>query len=106
MGELAKKGMRPKRTLVYCAWDAEEPGLIGSTEWVETHSEELKQKAVAYINTDASARGFLFAGGSHTLEKFYSEITQVVTDPEKNVSVFERRNALEAVHGGKAWDNS
>jgi N-acetylated-alpha-linked acidic dipeptidase len=105
VSELAKKGMSPKRTLVYCAWGAEEPGLIGSTEWVETHEEELKQKAIAYINTDATDRGFLYAGGSHTLEKFFSEITEVVDDPQKDVSVLKRRNAMEQVAGRPAWDH-
>ena len=103
VGELAKKGFKPKRTLIYCAWDAEEPGLIGSTEWVETHADELLQKAVAYINTDGTGAGFLDAGGSHTLEKFFGEITKVVYDPVKKVSVFERRNALEQVQGKTAW---
>ncbi|MCB0630440.1 MAG: transferrin receptor-like dimerization domain-containing protein [Saprospiraceae bacterium] len=100
VGELAKTGWRPKRTIVYCGWGAEEPGLIGSTEWVETHAEELKQKAVAYINTDGTGRGFLFAGGSHTLEQFFDQITRDVKDPQKGVSVFERRNALSMVSGG------
>ena len=105
VGELAKKGIHPKRTLVYCAWGAEEPGLIGSTEWVETHAEELRKKAVAYINTDGTSSGFLGAGGSHTLEKFFDEITHVVNDPQKGVSVFERRNALELMNGKDAWDH-
>ncbi|MEZ5040388.1 MAG: M28 family metallopeptidase [Saprospiraceae bacterium] len=101
VGELAKTGWKPKRTIVYCAWGAEEPGLLGSTEWVETHADELKKKAVAYINTDGTARGFLFAGGSHTLEKFFDQITKEVKDPQKGVSVFERRNALSQVNGGQ-----
>ena len=105
VSELAKEGMTPKRTLVYCAWGAEEPGLIGSTEWVETHEEELKQKAVAYINTDGTSQGFLSAGGSHSLEKFFSEITMVVDDPVKDVSVFKRRNAAELVAGRPAWSH-
>ncbi|XOV91652.1 MAG: transferrin receptor-like dimerization domain-containing protein [Bacteroidota bacterium] len=99
VSELAKMGMKPKRTILFCAWGAEEPGLIGSTEWVETNEKELKEKAVAYINTDGTASGFLYAGGSHTLEKFFSEITEVVYDPEKNVSVLERRKALESLNG-------
>jgi N-acetylated-alpha-linked acidic dipeptidase len=103
VAELAKNGNRPKRTMKYCVWGAEEPGLIGSTEWVETYAEELRKKAVAYINTDGTGSGFLGAGGSHTLEKFFNEITQVVKDPQKNVSVFERRNALELVKGRPAW---
>jgi N-acetylated-alpha-linked acidic dipeptidase len=103
VAELAKKGMRPKRTIVYCAWGAEEPGLIGSTEWVETHEEELKQKAVAYINTDGTGRGYLGAGGSHTLEKFFDQITHVVDDPQKGGSVFARRNAVEVASGRPSW---
>src|SRR4029079_16535671 len=78
--ELAKMGWRPKRTLVYCAWDGEEEGLLGSTEWVETHADELSQKAVAYINSDTNGRGFLGIGGSHTLEKFMNEVARDVPD--------------------------
>lgn len=103
VGALAKQGKLPKRTLIYCAWGAEEPGLIGSTEWVETHEDELSLKAVAYINTDATGRGFLGAGGSHTLEKFFDQITHDVKDPQKNVSLFERKNALEQMRGRPAW---
>jgi N-acetylated-alpha-linked acidic dipeptidase len=102
---LAKQGNQPRRTLVYCAWGAEEPGLIGSTEWVETHAEVLKQKAVAYINTDGSSRGFLSAGGSHTLEQFFDQITREVKDPVKNVSVFQRKNASILVEGGEEWSH-
>lgn len=103
VAELAKQGIRPKRTIVYCAWGAEEPGLIGSTEWVETHEAELKQKAVAYINTDGTGRGYLGAGGSHTLEKFFDQITHVVDDPQKGGSVFARRNAVEVASGRASW---
>ncbi len=103
ISELVKKGFRPKRTMKFCAWGAEEPGLLGSTEWVETHAEELKQKVVAYINTDGTGAGFLGAGGSHTLEKFFDEITHKVQDPQTNVSVFERRNAIEKVNGRPSW---
>lgn len=101
VGELVKTGWRPKRTIVYCGWGAEEPGLLGSTEWVETHAEELKKKAVAYINTDGTGRGFLFAGGSHTLEKFFDQIVRGIKDPQKGVSLLERRSALSQVNGGK-----
>ncbi|MEJ2162496.1 MAG: M28 family metallopeptidase [Robiginitalea sp.] len=101
VGMLAKKGQRPKRTLVYCGWDAEEPGLIGSTEWVEDHLEELQQKAVAYINTDGNGRGFLGAGGSHSLHTMVSEVAGAVPDPQKGVSVKERRTAMDMVNGGK-----
>src|SRR5690606_10899355 len=85
-------------TIVYCAWDAEEPGLLGSTEWVEDHKDELRRKAVAYINTDGISRGFLSASGSHTLEKLITEVANDVIDPQTNVSVFERYKARLAVN--------
>ncbi|MGH9368196.1 MAG: M28 family metallopeptidase [Thermoanaerobaculia bacterium] len=92
-GELLRKGWRPKRTIVLCAWDAEEQGLIGSTEWAETHAEELSRKAVVYINSDSNGRGFLSAGGSHTLEPFVNAVASAVSDPEKGISVGERLRA-------------
>lgn len=98
IGALAKNGFTPKRTLIYCAWDAEEPGLIGSTEWAEEHEDELREKAVAYINSDGNARGFLYAAGSHTLEKLMTEIARDVRDPQTNVSVFERSKSRQAVN--------
>jgi N-acetylated-alpha-linked acidic dipeptidase len=91
LGELAKAGWKPKRTIIYCAWDAEEPGLIGSTEWVETHAEELRAHGVAYINTDSHSRGYLSVEGSHSLETFINQVAREVTDPEKNISVWQRR---------------
>lgn len=97
VGELAKSGFKPKRTIIYCAWDAEEPGLIGSTEWVEAHQEELREKAVAYINSDGNSRGFLYAGGSHTLEGLVTEIARDVRDPQTDISVFERSKSRQAV---------
>ena len=100
IGELAKKGNKPKRTLVYCAWDAEEPGLIGSTEWVEDHKKELQAKVVAYVNTDGNGRGFLAAGGSHTLQAMVGEVAEAVTDPQKGVSIKERRSAANMLSGG------
>ncbi len=98
IGELAKTGWRPKRTIVYAAWDAEEQGLIGSTEWVEHHAEELRQKAAVYINTDSNGRGFLGMGGSHTLEKFINGVARDVPDPQTNVSVWERSRAQQIVN--------
>ncbi len=100
IGELAKKGQKPKRTLVYCAWDAEEPGLIGSTEWVEDHKTELQQKVIAYINTDGNGRGFLSAGGSHSLQAMVTEVAEIVKDPQTGVSVKERKIAAQLVNGG------
>ena len=102
---LVKNGKKPKRTMMYCAWGAEEQGLLGSTEWVETHAKELKQKTVAYINKDGTGAGFLGAGGSHTLEKFFDQISKSVMDPQTNVTVFERRNAVQQVSGGAPWSH-
>jgi N-acetylated-alpha-linked acidic dipeptidase len=98
VSELRKTGWKPKRTIVYCAWDGEEPGLLGSTEWVEEHAEELQKKAVVYINSDENGRGFLEAGGSHALEPFMNEVARDVTDPETNVSIAERRHSRELVN--------
>jgi N-acetylated-alpha-linked acidic dipeptidase len=93
LGELARQGWRPKRTIIYAAWDGEEPGLLGSTEWVEQHGADLAAHAVAYINSDGNGRGFLGAGGSHTLEALVNEVARDVPDPETNVSVWERKHA-------------
>lgn len=93
IGVLVKNGWKPKRTLVYCAWDGEEPGLLGSTEWVEDHATELQQKAVIYINSDGNAKGFLDVEGSHALEQMITEISKEVKDPQTGVSVFERAKA-------------
>jgi N-acetylated-alpha-linked acidic dipeptidase len=100
VSELVKSGWRPKRTLIYAAWDGEEPGLLGSTEWAETHAVELRQKAVLYINSDSNERGFLNAGGSHTLEKMMGQVVCDVTDPETHRSVGERQRAALLVYGG------
>ncbi|HUK52405.1 MAG TPA: transferrin receptor-like dimerization domain-containing protein [Candidatus Binatia bacterium] len=91
IGELARQGWRPKRTLIYCAWDGEEPGLLGSTAWAEVHGKELQQHAVLYINSDSNSRGFLFFSGSHALEHFLNGVARDVTDPETKLSVQERR---------------
>ena len=95
ISDLARSGWKPRRTIVFTVWDGEEPGLLGSTEWVETHAAELAEKAVAYINGDTNERGVLSAGGSHTLEHFVNEIARDVPDPEKKVSVGERLRAHE-----------
>jgi len=95
LGILLKQGWRPKRTLVYCAWDGEEQGLIGSTEWVETHAGELAQKAALYINTDGSERGYISMSGSHILEKFINAVAKDIKDPETGLSVWKRRHLWE-----------
>ena len=97
LGDLLKTGWKPKRTIVYCSWDGEEPGLIGSTEYVEDHVNELQQKAVVYINSDDSGRGFYSGGGSQALENFMDGVTQNVTDPQTNVSIYDRAKAHELV---------
>jgi N-acetylated-alpha-linked acidic dipeptidase len=104
VSQLVATGWKPKRTLIYCAWDGEEPGLLGSTEWVETHADELQQKAVVYINSDVNGRGFLGAEGSHSLEPFINEVARDVTDPETHISIAARkraRNLVDAGAGGK-----
>jgi N-acetylated-alpha-linked acidic dipeptidase len=97
IGSMLSSGWKPGRTIVYCVWDGEEPGLLGSTEWVEEHQKELQEKAVLYINSDGNERGFLSAEGSHALEPLMDEIAKSVIDPQTNVSVFERRKAHEAI---------
>jgi N-acetylated-alpha-linked acidic dipeptidase len=97
IGKLVKEGWKPRRTLVYTSWDGEEPGLLGSTEWAETHAEELKAKAVLYVNSDVNMRGFLHAEGSHALQHFVSEAARDVKDPETNVSVLARDLAARRV---------
>jgi N-acetylated-alpha-linked acidic dipeptidase len=88
--ELLKQGWKPKRTIVYCFWDGEEEGLLGSTEWVETHAADLEKHAVAYINSDGNGRGFLNAQGSHTLENFMNGVMKDIQDPETKMTVWKR----------------
>lgn len=99
IGQLASQGWRPRRTIVYLSWDAEEPGLIGSTEWAEMHAEELKQKAALYVNSDTNGRGFLFVGGNHDFEHFVNLVADDLTDPETGVSVAKRLRAKMEVDG-------
>ncbi|HWQ53586.1 MAG TPA: transferrin receptor-like dimerization domain-containing protein [Bryobacteraceae bacterium] len=88
--ELLKQGWRPARTIVYCLWDGEEQGLLGSTEWAEYHAEELRHKAVAYLNTDATGRGVLGMAGSHSLERFLNGVARDIEDPETKMPVWKR----------------
>ena len=99
LGELRKQGWQPKRTIIYASWDGEEPGLLGSTEWVETHEAELRQHAVAYINSDGNGRGFLNMSGSHTLERFLNGVARDIKDPESGLSALKRRQALAIARG-------
>ena len=93
LAELVKQGWKPKRTIVYCVWDGEEPGLLGSTEWAETHAQELASKAVVYLNSDSNGRGYLRMEGSHTLERFVNGVAKDIDDPETGGTVWKRMQA-------------
>jgi N-acetylated-alpha-linked acidic dipeptidase len=99
LGALYKQGWRPKRTIIYAAWDGEEPGLLGSTEWAEAHADELKAHAVAYLNSDTNSRGYLDIAGSHSLEKFINGVAADVDDPESGVSSWKRTQASRIING-------
>ena len=90
LAELVKQGWQPKRTIIYCVWDGEEEGLLGSTEWAEQHADELKQHAAVYINSDGNGRGYLGMSGSHSLEKFMNGVAKDVNDPEKDYPAWQR----------------
>jgi len=100
LGELLKQGWKPRRTIIYCVWDGEEEGLLGSTEWGEQHADELRRHAAVYINSDGNGRGYLQASGSHTLEKFINGVARDIEDPETNLSVWKRRQ-LRLISNGK-----
>jgi N-acetylated-alpha-linked acidic dipeptidase len=100
IGELVKQGWKPKRTIIYCAWDGEEPGLLGSTEWVETHADELRKYAVVYINSDSNGRGYFALEGSHSLEHFINDVARDVQDPETKLSAW-KRDQLKEIEGAK-----
>ena len=93
LASLVKQGWKPKRTIVYCVWDGEEPGLLGSTEWAETHAEELTKKAAVYLNSDSNGRGYLGVEGSHTLERFLNSVAKDIQDPETGTTVWKRMQA-------------
>src|SRR5712664_3109605 len=95
LGELVKSGWKPKRTIIYCAWDGEEPGLLGSTEWAEQHYDELRAHGVAYINSDGNGRGYLGIEGSHTLERFTNDIAREIADPETKLTAWKRQQLRE-----------
>lgn len=99
LGELLKQGWKPKRTIIYCAWDGEEEGLLGSTEWAEEHAAELQRHAAVYINSDANSRGYLLMQGSHSLEKFMNGVARDIEDPEKKITAWKRDQLYQIVHG-------
>jgi len=101
LGELAKQGWRPKRTLIYAAWDGEEQALLGSTEWVEDHDKDLREHAVAYLNSDGTQRGFFNPSGSHSLEQLVNSVARDVEDPETKTSVWKRLQARKIAQGSR-----
>lgn len=83
-----RDGLRPARTLVFATWDAEEWGLIGSSEWVEEHGDSLAAATVAYINQDVIASGRMFgASGTASLHDLVRDVTRGVRQPGDTVSV-------------------
>jgi N-acetylated-alpha-linked acidic dipeptidase len=106
IGRLVKSGWRPRRTLIYCSWDGEEPGLLGSTEWAETHAEALKSHAVLYVNSDENARGFLNMGGSSSWQHVVNEVADAVPDPQTGISVLARKRARLRVDAYEATSDS
>jgi N-acetylated-alpha-linked acidic dipeptidase len=102
MGELHRQGWVPSRTIIYCAWDGEEPGLLGSVEWVETHVADLQKHAVAYLNSDGNDRGYLSAGGTQDLQNFVSGVAREIKDPETQLSVFARSHLAGIAHAKDA----
>ncbi len=98
LGQLLKQGWKPSRTIIYCFWDGEEPALLGSTEWAETHADELKQHAVAYFNSDGNGRGYLFVEGSHSLENFVNDVAKDIQDPETKMTAWKRSRLFEISH--------
>jgi len=99
-GVLLQQGWRPKRTIVMAAWDGEEPALLGSTEWAETHAAELGRKAVVYINSDTNDNGHLDVSGSHGLERFANEFAKDVADPVSGGSAWTKVRDLELKNAG------
>ncbi|MFN7993395.1 MAG: transferrin receptor-like dimerization domain-containing protein [Bryobacteraceae bacterium] len=102
LAELLKQGWKPKRTIIYCVWDGEEEGLLGSTEWAEEHAAELKQHAAMYVNSDGNSRGFIGMAGSHSLEKFVNSVAHDIQDPEKNIPVWKRSQLMQIAHAPEA----
>jgi len=102
LAELEKQGWKPKRTIVYCLWDGEEEGLLGSTEWAEEHDQELRRHAAIYINSDSNGRGYLGMAGSHSLEKFMNGVARDIEDPEKKIPVWKREQLSGIAHAAPA----
>ena len=90
-GQLLKQGWKPRRTIVLCSWDGEEYGLLGSTEWAEEYADELKAKAVAYLNVDVAVSGPNFNASSvPSLWRLIRGSTQDVRDPKTGKSIYQQ----------------
>jgi N-acetylated-alpha-linked acidic dipeptidase len=106
MGDMHAHGWTPLRTIIYCAWDGEEPGLLGSVEWVETHLEDLQKHAVVYINSDSNERGYMLPGGTQDLQNFISGVARDVQDPETHMSVYQRSHLFSISKAKNAEERS
>jgi N-acetylated-alpha-linked acidic dipeptidase len=108
MSELSRNGWRPKRTILFASWDAEEFTLTSSTEWGEEHAGLLQQNAVAYINVDSAASGRRFtASAVPSLNRLIGEVAQAVRDPAVRVPVsvtFRDAPAADALPGSSSHD--
>lgn len=104
LGQLLKQGWKPRRTIIYCAWDGEEPMLLGSTEWAEAHADELQAHAAVYINSDSNDRGLLSMGGSHSLEQFINGVAREIEDPETKMTVWKREQLSRLAEAKTAED--
>jgi N-acetylated-alpha-linked acidic dipeptidase len=103
---LHKQGWTPKRTIIYCAWDGEEPGLLGSVEWVETHLAELQKHAVAYLNSDSNERGHFLSGGTQDLQRVVSGVARDIQDPETHLSILQRAHLVGISEAKNAEDRA
>src|SRR5213593_189985 len=100
LGQLLKSGWQPRRSIILCSWDAEEEGLIGSTEWAEEKASELREKAVAYLNMDAAVSGPNFGASSvPSMWKLIRSAAENVRDPKTGNSVYEAWR-------DRAWENA
>ncbi|HEY2663304.1 MAG TPA: transferrin receptor-like dimerization domain-containing protein, partial [Candidatus Binataceae bacterium] len=104
LSELLKQGWKPRRTIIYASWDGEEPMLLGSTEWVETHADELRQHAAIYINTDGNDRGLINLSGSPSLEQFINGVARDIEDPETKQTAWQRLQLSKIAEAKSADD--
>jgi N-acetylated-alpha-linked acidic dipeptidase len=106
IGAMHKRGWTPKRTIIYCAWDGEEPGLLGSVEWVETHLAELREHAIVYFNSDSNERGHFGLGGTQDLQDVISAVARDIDDPDTHMTVFERTRLSAIAEAKNAEERS